>query len=306
MPVPLSARAATDNIPFTEWFAELRAQVDRALADHFARFADAATIHSRLHEASAYSIRAGGKRLRPILIVESGRICGGTDEVLMPVAMAMECVHTYSLIHDDLPAMDDDALRRGVPTNHTVFGEATAILAGDWLAAQAFALVAGEPIPRDRVPDLVSVLAAGTQDMILGQAADMAGEQAPTDEQLVEFIHRHKTASLIAASCRLGSLAAGAGESRIEALTTYGRHLGLAFQIVDDLLDCTSSTASLGKTAGKDACEAKQTYPAAFGLERSREQAKAQVNRAIDALAEFGAAAVRLRELAAFVVERNC
>jgi geranylgeranyl diphosphate synthase type II len=297
-PVPAVSEA------WTRWFGEQRQIVDRAVSDHVNGLKTVRKLSGRLLEAVEYSLCQPGKRVRPILVLECCRVCGGDDAVATPAALAVECVHTFSLIHDDLPAMDDDDLRRGRPTNHRVFGEALAVLAGDWLVPHAFELLAANPVSPAIVPELVRTLAGATQAMVVGQATDMAGEQKPADADLVEAIHLHKTARLIEACCRLGGLAGGGGQ-QIEALGIYGRHLGLAFQIVDDLLDQTGSTAALGKQAGKDARVQKQTYPAAFGIEASRRRAREHVDAAAGVLGAFGPRAEKLCGLASFVIQRQ-
>jgi len=287
------------------WFDRRRRAIDASVSKHLNVLKAGQNPHSRLIESVEYSLQQGGKRLRPILVIEACAICGGEESAAMPAALAIECVHTFSLIHDDLPAMDDDDLRRGRPTNHKVFGEAVAILAGDWLACHAFELLAGGDVQPAVAAEMTRVLAGATADMIVGQGADIAGEQRPTDADLVRFIHRHKTARLIEAACVLGAVAAQAGTVRREALAGYGRHLGLAFQIADDLLDATGETDKLGKRAGKDAGEAKQTYPAACGIEQSRRQATREIEAACQALGTFGPVADNLRHLARFVIERD-
>jgi geranylgeranyl diphosphate synthase type II len=290
---------------FIDWLEGNRATIDEALAAHLKELETDMGPHSRLPAAVQYSMKLGGKRLRPILVLEACRACGGRAEQAMPAALAIECVHTFSLIHDDLPAMDNDDLRRGQPTNHKVFGEALAILAGDWLAAHAFALLAADRVDRALVPTLLHALAEGTQLMIEGQGADIENEQRPTDGALVQYIHAHKTAALIETCCRLGALCAGAPGDAVTALARYGRHLGLAFQIVDDLLDATGSSAKLGKGVRKDAVAAKQTYPAAFGLEESQARASHEVEAALRVLDAFGSRMDRLRDLARYVVARD-
>ena len=286
------------------WFADRQKQFEQAFSAHLDQCAQTGPA-ARLLESVAYSCRAGGKRARPVLVLEAARVCGGSDQEAMPAALAVECIHTFSLIHDDLPAMDDDDLRRGQPTNHVVYGEAYAVLAGDWLVPHAFALLASNPVPPERVPGLVQALASGTKDMVVGQAADITGEESPTDKDLVAFIHRHKTAALLASCCLLGAHSAGASAEQVEQMQLFGEHLGLAFQIADDVLDRTASTEALGKTAGKDAAVNKQTWPAAFGLEASRVRAREEYQAAIDALSSFGPEADRLRGMAEFVIRRS-
>lgn len=286
------------------WFEQARKSFDLAFHQHLDQLPCAGPA-ARLIEAVAYSCRAGGKRARPVLVLEAARVCGGRAEEALPAALAVECIHTFSLIHDDLPAMDDDDLRRGQPTNHVVYGQALAILAGDWLVPHAFALLATNPVPPARVPGLVSALAEGTKDMVIGQAADIAGETRKTDKDLVAFIHRHKTAALLEACCVLGARSAGATDEQVAALRKFGGHLGLAFQIADDVLDMTASTEALGKTAGKDAAVDKQTWPAAFGIEASTARARQEYQAGIAALASFGPEADHLRGMAEFVIRRT-
>jgi geranylgeranyl pyrophosphate synthase len=269
--------------------------------------ADAAP--ARLHAAMRYSVFAGGKRLRPALVLAACRACGGADAACAPGMAAVELLHTYTLIHDDLPAMDDDDLRRGRPTCHKAFDEATAILAGDALQAQAFAAAATLGAPA------VAALAraAGSVGVVGGQQEDLDAEglgHAGTgdragDVALLERIHRGKTAALIRASCQLGGLAAGAGPAALAALVAYGEALGLAFQIADDVLDATASAEALGKTPGKDAKAGKLTYVACYGLDGARAQARRRGDEALAALAPFGAAGGDLAALARFAVERD-
>jgi len=293
------------TMSFSDWFGSLQAEVDAALAAHFRAIEATIGPHSRLPAAVQYSLKIGGKRLRPLLVLECSRICGGQTEAAMPAAIALELVHTFSLIHDDLPAMDDDDTRRGHPTNHKVFGEGMAVLAGDWLLAHAFRVLTAECKDEHLAASLARTLAAGTEAMIAGQAADLDGEEHPADRKLVEFIHLHKTAALIETACRLGALSARADDHTIDALARYGHHLGLAFQITDDLLDATGSAERLGKRVRKDATASKQTYPAVYGLQASRQAAAEQVEAGLRCLEPLGARAVRLRELAQFVLRRD-
>lgn len=288
-----------------EWFDARRQQVDAAISDHLKTLKNALASHSHLAQAVQYSMSQGGKRVRPVLVLETCRVCGGADEVAMPAAIAIECVHTFSLIHDDLPAMDDDDLRRGQPSSHKVFGEALAILAGDWLLAHAFNLLSSDRVDTRLSAVLTQTLAFGTEGMIAGQAADIQTQGLAPDGELVKFIHGHKTARLIEAACRMGACCARASDQQVEDLGRFGRHLGLAFQIVDDLLDCTGSTATLGKRVRKDTDVRKQTYPAAFGLERSRAQAEREIDTALTALEAYGCPADNLRGLARFVLARD-
>lgn len=262
-----------------------------------------------IHKAMRYSLFAGGKRLRPILCMEAARASGGRVEGVERAACALELIHTYSLIHDDLPALDNDDWRRGRPTNHKVFGEAIAILAGDALLTLAFGLLARLPGAgaQTRV-ELAAELAeaAGSQEgMIAGQVRDLEGEGAiPTPERL-EAIHRAKTGALLRASVRMGGIYAGADATALAALTAYGEHIGLAFQIVDDVLDVEQSSQTLGKTAGKDAAQRKITFPAVYGVEESKRMAARELEAAHDALSPLGAAAHRLHELADYIMQRS-
>ncbi len=261
----------------------------------------------RLAEAMRYSLLAGGKRLRPALALWCCDLCGGARETAMTAALAVECVHTFSLIHDDLPALDNDDVRRGRPANHKVFGEALAILAGDALLTLAFELLAREATDAACRVAMVHELAtaAGWEGMIGGEAADIESERLPPDSALVGQIHSAKTARLIAASCRLGGMAAGADARTLAALGSYGHALGLAFQAADDLLDYTGSPETLGKGTGKDAAAGKQTYPKAVGMEAARQIAAAAAARAVTALAPFGERASRLAALAKYMIERQ-
>lgn len=261
-----------------------------------------------IHRAMRYSLFAGGKRIRPILCLEAARTVGGAPESVVAAACSLELVHTYSLIHDDLPALDNDDYRRGKLTNHKVFGEAMAILAGDALLTLAFQVLANLDLPSERKSRLVAELAsaAGTVGgMIGGQVADLEGEGKPPDALLLETIHRAKTGALLRASLRLGAICAGATDAQYEALSCYGEHIGLAFQIVDDILDVEESSEALGKTAGKDAQQHKITFPAVYGLDASRHMAEEQCARAHAVLQLFGPAAAGLEELADLILRRK-
>ena len=263
----------------------------------------------KLLEAIGYSLFAGGKRLRPALIMEACTACGGDKAALQAAlagATAMELIHTFSLVHDDLPAMDNDDLRRGRPPNHKVYGEAMAILAVDAMTTMAFEVIATD------VPAALAVLmvkelaqASGPAGMIGGQVLDMEGESKRLMLGQLQQLHRLKTGALITCSCRLGGLAAGAQAPALQALTTYGQQLGLAFQIVDDILDETSTPEQMGKATQKDAAKGKNTYPAMMGLEKSRQAAAAALDAALTAIDQLGDKAEALRAIARFVVERN-
>jgi len=261
-----------------------------------------------IHRAMRYSLFAGGKRIRPILCIEAARTVTDSADGVVAAACALELIHTYSLIHDDLPALDNDDYRRGKLTNHKVFGDAMAILAGDSLLTLAFQVLAQLPAPADRVVRLIAELstASGTVGgMIGGQVADLEGEGKPPDAALLETIHRAKTGALLRASLRMGAIYAGADDERYQALSCYGALIGLAFQIVDDILDVEESSEALGKTAGKDAAQQKITFPAVYGLETSRNMAQTECERAHQVLAPFGDRAARLHELADLIVQRK-
>lgn len=261
-----------------------------------------------IHKAMRYSVLAGGKRLRPILCLESGRLFGVDDEALLSAAAALELVHTYSLIHDDLPAMDNDDLRRGKPTNHRVFGEAMAILAGDGLLTLAFEILSRPgPIPVELQLQLIHELAyaLGTHGLIGGQVADLAAAEQKVKEDTLQYIHRTKTGALICASARTGALIAGAPEDDLARVSQYGEAIGLAFQIADDLLDVLGSERELGKAVGKDNDQHKATYPAFYGVEESRRIAGRLVREASEVLAPYGDRARRLQQLAEFLITRQ-
>ena len=266
------------------------------------------TAPPRLVESIHYSLTAGGKRLRPALVLETARACGGSpdDESAIAAAVAIELIHTFSLVHDDLPAMDDDDLRRGVPTNHVVFGEAMAILAGDAMVTLAFETIATDADPA-LVPALVRELAsaAGPAGMIGGQVLDMEGEGRKLELPELAHIHRMKTAALLMAACRTGAIAARAPDAQLDRIFYYGLSLGLAFQIVDDVLDVTATPEQLGKHTKKDAGRGKNTYPGLMGLEMSKAIAAQHVSTAISALDVFGPSADGLRAIARFVTARS-
>jgi len=280
------------------------AEVERALE---ARLGRLTSFPPRLLEAMRYSVNAGGKRLRPLLVLWCCELCGGRTEAAMPPAMAIECVHTFSLIHDDLPALDDDDLRRGRPASHRRFGEALAILAGDSLHALAFEILSEDVSQPSTSSAMTRELAAATggAGMIGGEVLDLSGAGLPPAVEAVARIHEAKTARLIQAACRLGGLAAEADERRMEAISNYGLALGLAFQVSDDLLDACGTTEAVGKRTGKDADAGRPTYPAAVGIEESRRVACQTAERAIAALGPFGSAADRLAALARYVVQRS-
>lgn len=257
-----------------------------------------------IHRAMRYSVFAGGKRIRPVLCLEGARALGrGEPARIFEVACSLEMIHTYSLIHDDLPALDNDDLRRGRPTCHKVFGEAMAILAGDSLLTLAFEVL-GHVGDSRLVAELAR--ASGTVcGMIAGQVHDLEGEKLPPTAELLDKIHRAKTGALLRSSVRMGAVHGGACDDELDALSRYGEHAGLAFQIVDDILDVEQTSEALGKTAGKDAAQNKITFPAVYGLDASRRMAEEQRAMAHDALKQFGPAAGRLRQLADLITDRK-
>lgn len=281
------------------------------LGDYFqsilSRYSDAP---KKLMESIAYSLLAGGKRLRPSLVLQTYRACAGHqsggEKSALAAAAAIELIHTFSLVHDDLPGMDNDDLRRGRPTNHKVYGEAMAILAGDAMVTMAFELIGTDADPRC-APALIRELAAasGPEGMIGGQVLDMEGEGKSLSMQELQRLHAKKTGALLTGACRMGAIAASAGEAELVAVTQFGRHLGLAFQIVDDILDETSTPEQLGKATKKDAQKGKNTYPVLLGMDASRKQAAAELDSAMAALDVFGTRADILRQLGRFVVERQ-
>ncbi len=264
-----------------------------------------------LSEAMRYSVFAGGKRVRPVLLLAATDAVGGDSEAVLPAACALEFVHTYSLIHDDLPAMDDDDYRRGQLTSHKVFGEAVAILAGDALLTYAFEVMAGPDLTSRFAPAMLLeatrclARAAGWSGMVGGQVVDMASEGREVSLDVLEYIHRHKTGALIGAAVTIGGLLGGGSAAQLEALKRYGQAIGLAFQIADDALDVEGDSTALGKQAGQDEKHGKATYPALVGVEASRQHAAALLKEALTALDDFDAGAERLRQLARFIVNRK-
>jgi geranylgeranyl diphosphate synthase, type II len=273
-----------------------------------------------LHDAMTYSLFAGGKRIRPILALASYEACGGQAENILPQASALELIHTYSLIHDDLPSMDNDDLRRGKPTNHKIFGEAMAILAGDALLTEAFRMITQinpskggtvrlskkglSPSSLLQAVHEMSV-AAGAHGMVGGQAQDILSENAEPDGDTLDFIHLHKTAALIKASVTIGPILAKSKRSMIEACMVYGEHIGLAFQVIDDILDVEGTTEELGKTAGSDLKKKKLTYPGFYGIEKARVMAGDLITTAVDSLNGFSSDADPLREIAHYLLRRR-
>jgi len=290
---------------FSRYWASRQKQVDTALDRLLPR---ASTRPKTIHEAMRYSIFAGGKRLRPVITLAAAEVVGGSTEAALPLACAVECIHTYSLIHDDLPAMDNDDFRRGKPTSHKVYGEGIAILAGDALLTIAFEMVAGaKPSARYSSAALVKELAyaSGSQALVAGQVADLEGEGKKLKLSDLQYIHENKTAALITSSIRLGAMSANATPKQLAGLTEFGRSLGLAFQVIDDILDVTQTTEKLGKSAGKDIAAQKATYPALLGLDKAKKEADRLTQRARAALKPFGKAAVPLSAIADYLLKRE-
>jgi geranylgeranyl diphosphate synthase type II len=291
-----------------EYIAERMTRIDAEL-DRYLPAAE--RLPTTLHQSMRYSIFAGGKRIRPLLMIAACEAVGGMLSSVLPAACALEMIHTYSLIHDDLPAMDDDDYRRGRLTNHKVFGEATAILAGDALLTQAFILLAsgapGESVgaaERLRVLHIIAT-AAGSLGMVGGQVVDMESETKTVELPIVEYIHTHKTGALILAALQTGAILGGADNHEFAALTRYGECAGLAFQIADDVLDIVGEQSLLGKDVGSDVQRGKATYPALIGLAESKRRAEELRDLAVDALAPLGTEAEPLRALVSFIVDRS-
>lgn len=268
----------------------------------------ARTKPATIHQAMRHSLFAGGKRVRPILALAAAEACGGREQDAMPLACAVECIHTYSLIHDDLPALDNDDYRRGRPTSHKVFGEGIAVLAGDALLTQAFELVAqAKPTKRYPVRDMVMDVAktSGSLQLIGGQVADLEGEGKKLTRKSLQYIHERKTSALLTCSARLGGMSANCTARQLQALTDFGYHIGLAFQVIDDILDVTQTTEQLGKTAGKDIATDKATYPAIVGLKQSERIAEELTGKAFAALKPFKGKAVALEAMADYLLKRK-
>lgn len=264
-----------------------------------------------IHRAMRYSLFAGGKRIRPILSIASFETVREDSSLILPVACAIELIHTYSLIHDDLPSMDNDDFRRGKPTNHRVFGEAVAILAGDALLTMAFSIITDsayvQQLGNGQILQVVSEIssASGCKGMVGGQVVDILSEGRDIDVNTLEYIHVNKTGSLIRASVRAGGILAGADKSRLNALTVYGENVGLAFQITDDILDIEGKKEDLGKNTGMDIKKGKKTYPGLIGMDKSKEKVKELIDNALDALSIFDYKADPLRDIAKFIINRK-
>ena len=286
-------------------YAEYLKMVEGALS---AQLASLGYIPEKLFEAMDYSLSAGGKRLRPVLLLAACDTLGGNVEEAIPFACALEMIHTYSLIHDDLPAMDNDDLRRGSPTNHKVYGEGMAILAGDGLLSAAMELMLRAAVKMGELRGIRAAEAiarrAGVTGMVAGQVMDVTGEGSEPTLEKVEYIHLHKTADLLTAPIEAGFILAGADDATVKAGCEYGKHLGLAFQMVDDLLDVEGDAATLGKTPGKDAAEGKLTWVAVKGIDATRADAKAAVEKAVSALEKAGGETNFLKTLAQSTLNR--
>ena len=280
-------------------------EIDRALERYLPK---PTTKPATLHKAMRYSLFAGGKRLRPILCLAAAEACRGKISNALPLACALECIHTYSLVHDDLPSMDNDDFRRGRPTCHKVFGDGIAVLAGDALLTIAFEIVSSaKPASRYDMSMLLReiAVAAGSQKLIAGQVADLEAEGRKASREQLRFIHENKTAAILKTSVRLGAMSANADAEKLKAITQFGRGLGLAFQVIDDILDVTQTSEILGKSAGKDVAAKKATYPAVIGLEKSRAEARRLTRQAHDALSIFDEKAEALHALANYLLERE-
>jgi geranylgeranyl diphosphate synthase type II len=303
--VPSSSATPAGAFDLARYLAERSRWIDRSLS----RFLPPEkTRPVTIHRAMRYSVFAGGKRIRPILCLAAAEACGGDPAEALPLACAVECIHTYSLVHDDLPAMDNDDFRRGRPTCHKVFGEGMAVLAGDALLTIAFEIAAQcRGWPRYPHARIIRELAhaAGSRQLIAGQVADLESEGKQIPLRQLRFIHERKTSALLCCAVRLGGMSANCTPHQLEALTRFGYNVGLAFQVIDDILDVTQTTEKLGKTAGKDVQAQKATYPALVGLERSRQIAQVLTRRAFAALRPFGPNAVALHALADFLLQRD-
>lgn len=281
--------------------------IDSFLKEYFS----SPSTPSILGESVTYSLFAGGKRIRPILCLAAYEACDGDSEDIMPFASSIELIHTYSLIHDDLPAMDNDDLRRGKPTNHKVFGEGIAILAGDGLLTEAFFMMANslsnKNIKNTALIKAIKEIAfvSGIHGMVGGQAQDLLSEDAEPDKETLSFIHKHKTGALISGSLRAGAILANCTKPSLSAITRYGENIGLAFQVIDDILDIEGSTAELGKTAGSDERKKKMTYPAMYGLESSKKKAEELISEAIYSIKELSGKAEPLRDIAGYMLSRR-
>jgi geranylgeranyl diphosphate synthase, type II len=291
-----------------QYLSKGREYIDAAICDYLPK-EDAFPVN--IHKSMLYSVMAGGKRLRPVLVIAAAEAVGGNRQDILPFAVATEFIHTYTLIHDDLPALDNDDLRRGKQTNHKVFGEAIAVLAGDALLTQAFYLMTHSELMSEVPPEKLlqaahdMTVAIGTLGMIGGQVVDIESEGKPIDAETLEYIHTHKTGRLIKACIRAGAILSQSKPEQLEALSSYGEQIGLAFQIVDDILDITADQSLLGKDVGSDVEKEKATYPALYGLNKSKKTAENLVEEGIACLKNFGSKAEPLREVARFFLHRS-
>ena len=305
MPVSQNKQAKPKSFSLNRYLDRSIKLVNAALNRHLPK---ASAKPKTLHESMRYSMFAGGKRLRPILCMAAAEACGGRASDSLILGSAVECIHTYSLIHDDLPGMDDDDLRRGMPTNHVVYGEGIAVLAGDALLTLAFELAnQAKPTKRYKQNGFVGELAktAGHAQLIAGQVADLEGEGMPVSRAQLRYIHERKTSALLTCSVRLGGMSANATPRQLQALTNFGYYVGLAFQVIDDILDVTLSSEQLGKTAGKDVAVQKATYPSVVGLAKSQKIAAKLTAKAYAALKPFNGKAVALEALADYLLKRD-
>src|SRR5881398_517674 len=301
-----ASNPSTATMNLKAYLRSRQKEIDRALDRYLPK---PKTKPTTLHRAMRYSLFAGGKRLRPILCLAAAEACGGKISNALPLACALECIHTYSLVHDDLPSMDNDDFRRGRPTCHKVFGDGIAVLAGDALLTVAFEIVSkAKPTLSYDISTLLReiAVAAGSQKLIAGQVADLEAEGKKVKRDQLQFIHENKTAAILRSTVRLGAMSANADPKKLYAITRFGQRLGLAFQIIDDILDVTQTSEILGKSAGKDVAAKKATYPAVIGLERSRAEAKRLTRQAHNALSVFSSSdAEPLHALANYLLERE-
>jgi geranylgeranyl diphosphate synthase type II len=300
-----SAATIRPGVNLKTYIASRQKTIDRALNRFLPK---ENTRPATIHKAMRYSLFAGGKRLRPILCLAAAEACGGRTDQALPLACAIECIHTYSLVHDDLPSMDNDDFRRGRPTCHKVFGDGIAVLAGDALLTIAFEIISrAKAPPRYDTSILLRevAVAAGSQKLIAGQVADLEAEGKNAGRAELRYIHENKTAAILTTAVRLGAMSANASAKQLTAITDFGRSLGLAFQIIDDILDVTQTSERLGKSAGKDVAAKKATYPAVIGLEKSRAEARRLTCKAHSALSIFRAKGNALRALANYLLERE-
>jgi geranylgeranyl diphosphate synthase type II len=291
----------------SHYLNEKRRSVDNFLKDYISRKKKQKDCPEQLSESMGYSLMAGGKRIRPILSIASYEAAGGRSDVILPIAASLELVHTYSLIHDDLPAMDNDDFRRNKPTNHRVFGEATAILAGDALLTDAFQIISHAPVSPAKLLKVIRELtiASGPEGMVGGQTADIILEGKKVNRKDIVYIHTHKTGALIRGAVRIGAIMAGSTPKKLNSLTAYGEKTGLAFQIIDDILDIIGTKEEMGKSTGADSARGKNTYPSVFGLKKSEKIAERLVNESLDALKDFNSKANPLREIAKYILMRR-